>query len=827
MIVTAPALPGAIGGWRRMDWNEGKGGASALFWNPGAISYLAELLLALGLAVYFAARVVRERRQGGLYPPTLLLAVLMAAVVPMFLTSMFRVLVAGGWVSYAMPWSALDAPVTLAMPWASVFGGIVTASLILLAYQFPGPLRGARREFAVVGLSLVLLVAVECAIAVRADLAIMRREAWWRPDWLAGWMSLGTIWAAIVFWRQLASAQQGGSAAAAGWPARIGGGIAAIWQSPANREATVARAFVFLSLLPIVHTTILFLPNKGQFGLYPFDILLCWSGLVQLVGLALVLVGYLPERSSFLFKLTAVSLAVLMAAITGAAWMIAPAYATQFRPSEMVSSGEALNFVSTGAGTYAVQPQAFLPELVRGQAIGDEGARVALPFAFEFYGKVYRALYVSGNGTIGFDHIPRPIDAAFGAGVQPAIYPLLVASPESGSRITALSDEERLIVTRFDRCTEAAADRCYRVQTILHADGRIDVHYLQVPRAPAFLLFNPLHGPWLVGITPGGAAGAGTPVLRDYYRAFLTYLDRLYAPFVPFSIGTAMALLLAMPLLFRRFLVRPLDRLLRGIRAFRDGELETQVAVSFNDEIGYLTDSFNEMAREQHAMTRGLESRVADRVAEIADMTVRNAQLEERNRLSADLHDAVAQTLSSASLLASALPAQLHGSHAGVDHAERVARLNRHALNEMRVLLTELRGEGGGDWSLADRLAELAASFEALHALRIRCELGGDAPLPAEVRSMFYRVAQESLNNVVKHSGAGIVELSFDALGDRALLVVRDEGCGFDPAALVRGGRLGLAIMRDRARLIGATLEIESSPDQGCRITLIWIDPGA
>src|SRR5690606_9446176 len=113
---------------------------------------------------------------------------------------------------------------------------------------------------------------------------------------------------------------------------------------------------------------------------------------------------------------------------------------------------------------------------------------------------------------------------------------------------------------------------------------------------------------------------------------------------------------------------------------FRDGEVDTQVAVTFNDEIGYLIESFNTMAREQTALTRGLENRVADRVAEIADMTVRSTKLEERARLSADLHDAIAQTLASASLHASALPARLQNApSADVEAAEQVARLNRHA----------------------------------------------------------------------------------------------------------------------------------------------------
>ncbi|MBX3594875.1 sensor histidine kinase [Sphingomonas sp.] len=794
----------------------------SLYWNPGAISYLAELMLALVLSGYLVVRATREIRQGRVHASTFLLTILMLAISLTFLASMLRVLTAGGWVSYAMPWSRTDAWTTLAMPWSRPFGGIVSTSLILLAYHFPKPLRNARTEMRIVGTSLIVLTLVEVAIAVKADLAILTYTAWWRPQWIAGWMNLATVGAAIIFWRQLAVASGAARSASAGH--RVFDAIASVWRPAANREARVARAFLILTILPMIHTTALFLPDEGQFGRYPLDIFICWSALAQLVGLTLVLVGYLPERSSFLFKLTIIGLGVLLATVNGLAWIVGPTYAAQFRAPGLPVSGQALRYAPRG-GTlgYAMQPTAFLPEPARGQAIGESGGRIDLMFPLQFYGRSYRRLYIDRLGTIGFDHVPQATDAAFGQGVQPAIYPMLVDTANSDARITAFGDAERLIVTRRDRCDADATDRCYQVQTILYADGRIDVQYLDIPAAPPFTLFSPLRAPWIVGITPGVDLRAGPPILMDYHRAFLMYLDRLFAPLVLFTIATALIAAIGLPLLFSNFLVAPLERLLRGIRRFRDGEADTQVAISFNDEIGYLIESFNAMAREQTALTRRLEDRVAERVAEVADMTVRNTKLEERTRLSADLHDAIAQTLASASLHANALPARLRDrSGPDVEAAEQVARLNRHALNEMRLLLTELRS-AGEQFSPTNRLTELLDSFTRLHGLAISRDLAEAAPLPPEVFAMFYRVAQECLNNVVKHSGVREVELVFDALEDRALLTVSDQGRGFGAADMGRRERLGLGIMRDRARMIGATLEIDSAPDQGCRVTMIWI----
>lgn len=805
-----------------MDWSAATSPDSSLFWHPAAISYLSQLLLALVLAAYMLRRAVQESRQGNFHAPTWAFAILMLSLVPTFATTMLRLLAAGGWLSYAMPWTRLDAWSTLAMPWARPFGSIAPIALVLLAYIFPKPLPRSRREMMAVMAVLFGLLMAEIVIAVRADLAILARVAWWRPQWMAVWMHVIMIWAAVVFWRQVVAAQ----ASVLPSEDRLSplAKIALLWRPGPTREGQVARAFLILTILPILHTATLFFPDESLGAHFPFDILICWLGLLQLVGLTLVLIGYLPERTTFLFKLTVIGFAVLLGAVNGTAWVVAPAFQQQFRASDLPASGEALLFAPRGGNLgYVAQPTAFLPERVRGPVLAAGGARVDLPFAFPFYGRVYDRLYVSELGSIGFDRMPEPVYAAFGAGNQPAIYPMLVDRPSAGTQITAFANSERLVITRRDRCDADEVAICYQLQTILHADGRIDLQYLDVPPAPPYAVLSPLNAPWIIGITPGPNASAGTAVLHDFYRSFLAYLDRLYAPFVLFILLTALAALIGLPLVFRSFLLAPLERLLSGIRRYRDGESDTQVEVGYRDEIGFLIESFNALAREQSALTRRLEDRVADRVAEIADMTIQTTKLEERARLSADLHDAVAQTLASAALHASALPTRLHNlAEPDREAAEQVARLNRHALSEMRQLLSELRDEGE-QWLLSHRLGQLIGSFTRLHALTVDAEINDIAALPAEVSAMFYRVAQESLNNVLKHSGVGEAELVFDALEDRAILSVTDHGRGFDLTKGRRRERLGLSIMRERAEAIGATLEIESAPEQGCRVTMIWM----
>lgn len=808
---------------------ESAGAGAGLFWNPAAISYLSQLLIALVLSMYLGRRLRAEHRLGRDITPTLLFGIAIAFLVPALLTSLLYAMAGGGWMSYVMPWISPASLPVLAMPWVSVFTGGTATTFTQFAYRFPQRLPGAKRERTIVGGLMACMVIVEIFIALRTDSAMLAGDNWARPDWAAWWMNAAALWMVTVFARQYLAAQRATHPAApSSSPETSARDVIRIAFAPAtSREAKAARGVLIFTLLPVMHTTALVLQQQGFLGPYSIDILLCWSVLAQLTGFTLVYISYLPERSSFLFKLTSISAALLLAAINGTCWIIAPGYFAQFRAPGMVTAGQEIRFSPNAQGSYAVGDVPLSPDPVAGRRIGSQGSKVPLPFTFPFYGRNYQTAYVSADGTVAFDHVPRPAETVFRYGSQPTIYPLLVAIPKSGTDVRVRVAPKRLIVTRRDRCV-SGQDGCYGFQTVLHANGRIDFAYLAIPAQPRFQPFEPLGSPWLMGITPGNgqnaaANSARAPLIRDYHREFLTHVDSLYAPLVPFLIGALVVLMVGLPRLLRGILVRPLARLLGGMKRFRDGDLGIQVPVSFNDEIGYLTESFNAMARSQHGMVHGLETMVAQRVAEVTDITARNAQLEERNRLSADLHDSVSQTLFSAALLADALPGQWRRNRIeGTKTLERLGQLNRDALSEMRLLLTELRNGAEEDQPPGGRITALVAQFEARHGMKARVEISGDTSLPAEVRTVFHRITQESLNNIAKHAQAANVRVAFEALPGQALLIITDDGQGFDPTA-IEGDHLGLQIMQERARRIGATLEIETAAGKGTTTTLVWM----
>ncbi len=201
------------------------------------------------------------------------------------------------------------------------------------------------------------------------------------------------------------------------------------------------------------------------------------------------------------------------------------------------------------------------------------------------------------------------------------------------------------------------------------------------------------------------------------------------------------------------------------------------------------------------------------------------AAAKERQRLARDLHDAVSQTLFSVSLTAEVLPRIYERDpEQGRQRLEELRQLTRGALAEMRMLLLELRPAALAETSLPDLLRQLGEAVVGRARIPVELAVDSTRELPPEVAVAMYRIAQEALNNVVKHAGAEQVLVSLrdghDDGGDLLELVITDDGCGFDVTA-GSSGRLGLVIMAERAESIGARLELSSSDDGTC-VRAVW-----
>lgn len=225
--------------------------------------------------------------------------------------------------------------------------------------------------------------------------------------------------------------------------------------------------------------------------------------------------------------------------------------------------------------------------------------------------------------------------------------------------------------------------------------------------------------------------------------------------------------------------------------------------------------------------------RLLTAVASQAALAMRHARLQaqeremaviaERNRIARDLHDAVSQTLFAANLMAGTM-AKLLRQDTPIDaaalatKAAALERLNRGALAEMRLLMFELRPDAIEQTKIPELLHQVTEAIACRGEIAVRERLARDDALAAPVRVHLYRIAQEALSNVVRHSGARSVDVEwrFDA-GAGSALRIADDGKGFDPDE-ARPGHFGLGNMRARAAEIGASFTLTSRPGAGTEL---------
>jgi signal transduction histidine kinase len=194
------------------------------------------------------------------------------------------------------------------------------------------------------------------------------------------------------------------------------------------------------------------------------------------------------------------------------------------------------------------------------------------------------------------------------------------------------------------------------------------------------------------------------------------------------------------------------------------------------------------------------------------------AILEERQRLARELHDSVSQALYGIALGARTARTLLDQDPVqAAEPLDYVLSLADAGLAEMRALIFELRPETLETEGLLAALTKQIDSVRARHGLDIHADFGEEPELPYEIKETAYRIAQEALNNVVKHARARRVDLRLHDGGDEFVLEIGDDGIGF--ASDDAPGHLGLRSMRERAERVGGRLEVQSILNQGTKIT--------
>jgi signal transduction histidine kinase len=231
----------------------------------------------------------------------------------------------------------------------------------------------------------------------------------------------------------------------------------------------------------------------------------------------------------------------------------------------------------------------------------------------------------------------------------------------------------------------------------------------------------------------------------------------------------------------------------------------------FTDEDVRIAEAFAERA--------AVAIDLSERVARDALRRVVAGQELERQRLARELHDETGQALTSILLGLK----NLEEAKSDDDVRRSVLALRElvvSTLHDVRRLAVELRPKALDDFGLVPALERLAETFAEQTSVDVHVEAAlGDSRLPGEAETALYRIVQEALTNVVKHANARTVSVVLTRKGEAVVVVIEDDGRGFDPNADDVEG-LGLLGMRERIALVGGRLSVESAPDRGTTVAV-------
>jgi signal transduction histidine kinase len=231
------------------------------------------------------------------------------------------------------------------------------------------------------------------------------------------------------------------------------------------------------------------------------------------------------------------------------------------------------------------------------------------------------------------------------------------------------------------------------------------------------------------------------------------------------------------------------------------------------------------------AGARRLLDRQAEAETALADQERTLAAQAERERLARDMHDSLAKTVHGIGFSALALSRRIRVDPTGAEEdARRLAEDARTAAQEARELLSGLRGRDDAELPLPTAIRSEAARWGERTGIRIGGALDDVGPLPTLALRELRWILKEALANVERYAKPSRVDVHLRRLGDRVTLTIADDGAGFeapdDLDALAGVGSFGLAGMRERARLAGGDLSVESEPGEGCVISA-WVPAGA
>jgi signal transduction histidine kinase len=224
--------------------------------------------------------------------------------------------------------------------------------------------------------------------------------------------------------------------------------------------------------------------------------------------------------------------------------------------------------------------------------------------------------------------------------------------------------------------------------------------------------------------------------------------------------------------------------------------------------------------RSMQSYNRDLQRQVEERTKEIESLFEQTKELaivEERNRLARDLHDSAKQKAFAALAQLGAVRSMLtREPNTAKSHLDEVENLVYEVIQELTFLIQEMYPMALMDKGLINVLREYIYEWESRNEIHVNLSVSNERRLPLEIEQALYRISQESLANIARHSRANLVNIELNYNGENVEMKLDDNGCGFNPSQKPAG--VGLRTMRERAVMIGGEINIDSAPGKGTQI---------
>ncbi|MFO7539008.1 MAG: HAMP domain-containing sensor histidine kinase, partial [Chloroflexota bacterium] len=545
-----------------------------------SISFLAQAILALAFSLYLISRQYKTR-------PTVWLTLSMVGTAGFFGSRFIY--------KSLSPYSAWQ-PSALFLQY--LFVPLLIVPLVLFAYEFPQTLARQDKErkvatiLAVAGGLVTILATVQLAFFQIQSIHGL---------YINSYILLGNLWVMLVLLRRtpaLAAATDLRS-----WWAKL-------WR-PQNWAAQGARAFGLAVGLIVSATLPSILSEAGLLSRALANSIQTVLTLTAVFAFTIVYLNYAPEPTTIAAKLVGFTLFTVLTMLGVLSFVVAPFYERAYLNETLPIPPQMIQFTPNAQAGYdiAAIDHPFNPELGQDLALGNNTwAEVTLPFAFPFYGQARTDLYVSDNGIVTFDSPFYHRATQFGQ--QPAVVPLLLdLDPAAGGGVFVNQTAVSSTITWHD-IPGKNGTAPNTIQLTLYPDGRIIFGYLALAPDPVYGT-DLLHGPSLTGLHPGRtsqqpeiirftedlpySSPAQTAVWEPYQTDFRSYLHQRMLPLAYLVLAASLLVIVAIPLFFQASLLRPLRSLVAGIEQVNQGDLTVTVPVRFNDEIGFVTESFNGM----------------------------------------------------------------------------------------------------------------------------------------------------------------------------------------------------------------------------------------